>query len=150
MIFTQRQAREKIQTLESRISELESESASKDETIQSLQTEISEASANAAPQSARVLELEEEVLALGGQIETLQSSVSAKDAEIAKLAASAKITENKVNAAAVATLATIGQEAPLAVESGAPAVDNKMDIATFNSLEIHERNKFIREGGKLK
>ena len=149
MIFTQRQAREKIESLQSRISELESESASKDETIQSLQAETSEASANAAPQSARVLELEEEVLALGGQIETLQSSASAKDAEITKLTEAATATAEKISIEAARQLASSGHPTPIANTPDADTDDKIMSRAAFNSLTPAARLKFVKAGGKI-
>jgi hypothetical protein len=83
------------------------------------------------------------------QVDEITAQITAKDEEIAKLTESAKITETKVNAAAVATLATIGQEEPIKVESGAPAEENKMTLLAFNSLTPAARMKFIKSGGKI-
>lgn len=86
---------------------------------------------------------------LTAQVDEITAQITAKDNEIAKLTEAAKLTETKVNAAAVATLATIGQETPLAVESGAPAEENKMTLLAFNSLTPAARMKFIKSGGKI-
>jgi septal ring factor EnvC (AmiA/AmiB activator) len=138
MIFTQRQAREKIQSLESRIAELESESESKDQTIEQLRKDVSDASAESAPQSARIIELEEQVAGLDERIETLE-------AENKELSAKAEITQSAVAAAAVAEMATVGQENPFEISASAKDSKNEI-IAKFQAMPAgEERSAFFHQ-----
>jgi hypothetical protein len=137
MIFTQRQAREKIQSLESRITELESESESKDQTIAQLRKDVSDASAESAPQSARIIELEEQVAGLDERIETLES-------ENKELSAKAELTQSAVAAAAVAEMAAVGQEKPFEISGQGAGQPSAID--QFNAIEDQsERLKFYRQ-----
>jgi ATP-dependent protease ClpP protease subunit len=134
----------------------------KSDAIAKLESEVAENATlrdSLATAEARITELQNlageiavkdlKITDLTAKVDEITAQITAKDEEIAKLTESAKITETKINAAAVATLATIGQAEPLVVESGSPAEENKMTLLAFNSLTPAARMKFIKSGGKI-
>jgi chromosome segregation ATPase len=140
MIFTQRQAREKIQSLESRIAELESESQSKDQTIEQLRKDVSDASAESAPQSARIIELEEQVTSLDQRVEELETAN-------ADLTEKATLTAEKISIEASRQLAATGHPAPVATTEGqGKSASNEEIIAKFQAMPAgEERSAFFHQ-----
>ena len=128
MIFTQRQAREKIQSLESRIAELESESQSKDQTIEQLRKDVSDASAESAPQSARIIELEEQVTSLDQRVEELETAN-------ADLTEKATLTAEKISIEASRQLAATGHPAPVATAEAKIDANGKTLFEQYRELQ---------------
>ena len=108
MIFTQKAAREKIQSLESRVTELESELKTASEREQALQNEVADAQAESAPLQVKVSELTEEIEGLNKSVEELQT-------ENADLTTKCENIQKQVASQVVTELAQTGVEKPLEV-----------------------------------
>lgn len=118
MIFTQKAAREKIQSLESRVTELESNLNAANEREQALQKEVLDAQAESAPLQAKVAELEEENEGLTKSVEELQK-------ENEELTEKATATAEKIGIEASRQLAAQGHPAPVAVNQS--GTDSKVE-----------------------
>jgi ATP-dependent protease ClpP protease subunit len=86
---------------------------------------------------------------LTAKVDDITAQITAKDAEIAKLAEEAKVTAEKISIEAARQLASTGHPAPIANTPDAGTDEKVMSRAAFNSLPPTQRNKFIRSGGKL-
>lgn len=128
MIFTQKAAREKIESLESRVTELESNINAANEREQALQKEVLDAQAESAPLQAKVAELTEENEGLSKSVEELQNEVS-------ELTTKCETVQQQVAAQVVAELAQTGVEKPLEVSG-----------ATKTAEEIHAEFKAMAPG----
>ena len=150
MIFTDKAAREKIASLESRIGELEADIIAKDEAIEAHAGELSAKDQTIAEHVATIGTLTEKVSALETEAKAKDETISAHAGKISELETA--VTEAKGSAAQVATemLASVGQPEPLAIDPGTANAEQTMTLAAFNQLTPIQRNEYIRKGGKLK
>jgi chromosome segregation ATPase len=150
MIFTDKAAREKIASLESRIGELEADIIAKDEAIEAHAGELSAKDQTIAEHVATISNLTEKVSNLETEAKAKDETISAHAGKITELETA--VTEAQGSAATVATemLASIGQPEPLPIEATATATENTITLEAFNQLTPIQRNEYIRKGGKLK
>jgi ATP-dependent Clp endopeptidase proteolytic subunit ClpP len=88
--------------------------------------------------------LEFEVSTAQEKIKDLESKVSEKEAEIEEV-------KNSVADKTIEALASIGQSDPLAIEpSEVQPSENQLTREQFNALDHIQRNKFTKNGGKIK
>jgi ATP-dependent protease ClpP protease subunit len=106
--------------------------------------------------AAIVTQKDSEIAKMAFEIEVLAKDASrkdevitAKDAEITKLTEAATSTAEKISIEAARQLASSGHPAPIANTPDADTDEKVMSRAAFNSLSPTQRNKFIRNGGKL-
>lgn len=149
MIFTDKAAKEKISTLESRITDLEADLVTKDSAIESLNAEIVAKDQTIAENAATIGTLNETVSTLQAEAKANAETVAAKDAEITNLTAEIDKAKNSAADQAAAMLAQVGQPEPLAIVQTESNEAPKMTLEAFNELPVIKRNEFIRNGGKL-
>jgi chromosome segregation ATPase len=120
MIFTDKAAREKIASLESRIGELEADIIAKDEAIEAHAGELSAKDQTIAEHVATIGNLTEKVSTLETEAKAKDETISAHAGKITELETA--VTEAKGSAAEVATqmLASVGQDAPLPINEAKP------------------------------
>jgi chromosome segregation ATPase len=150
MIFTDKAAREKITSLESRIGELEADILTKDGAIESLTTEAKEKDATIAEHVSTIGTLTEKITNLETESAAKDQTISAHAGKITELEAA--VIEAKGSATEVATemLASVGQPEPLPIEASDSATEKTITLEAFNQLSPIQRNEYIRKGGKLK
>ena len=101
--------------------------------------------------TAKIADLEKTGGELSAKVTTLEADAAAKaeqhTAELAKLNADLDASKKQVTILSEQT-ARFGAPAP---KKQKQEQDEKptMNLGQFNSLPIHERNKFMRDGGKL-
>lgn len=125
MIFTQSAAREKISTLEARISSLEADIATKDEELATLQAEIVTKDQLIAEHASAIETRDLKITDLETAIATASEELAAKDTALAE----AKESAGKI---ATETLASIGQAEPIALGDSAPPVDHLEAMKNMN------------------
>jgi ATP-dependent protease ClpP protease subunit len=86
---------------------------------------------------------------LTAKVDKITAQITDKDAEITKLTEAATSTAEKISIEAARQLASSGHPAPIANTPDAVTDEKVMSRAAFNSLSPTQRNKFIRNGGKL-
>jgi uncharacterized coiled-coil protein SlyX len=120
MIFTDKAAREKIASLESRIGELEADIIAKDEAIEAHAGELTAKDQTIAEHAATISNLTEKVSNLETEAKAKDETISAHAGKITELETA--VTEAQGSAATVATemLASIGQPEPLPIEAVKP------------------------------
>jgi len=152
MIFTDKAAREKIASLESRISELEADALIKDSAIEAHAAEISAKDQTIAEHVASIGTFTESIADLGSQLNQAQLSLSEKDAKITELEAKTVVTSETVSLQAAELLAATGHPSALDLsgETGEDKTQKTVTREQFNALDHFERGKFIAAGGKLK
>ena len=135
--LTNREAREQIAGLETRVSELESDNTAANQSLAEARTELatateslSEAQADVANARERITELETE------------------NARIPNLEAAADVSADRVSNEAARLLAASGHPAPIEGISDKPA-EKTLSRAEFDALSHHARNEHIRNGGKV-
>ena len=141
MIFTQKAAREKIASLESRVSQLESELQASNEREQALQKEISSNTAEVAPLQSKITELSEEIEGLAKSVEELQ-------AENADLTEKATATAEKISIEAARQLGAQGHPEPVATVPDDPKA-NQLTKAEFDKLTPRQKSDFSRNRGRI-
>jgi uncharacterized coiled-coil protein SlyX len=117
MIFTDKAAKEKIATLEARITELESAITAKDAAIESMTADITAKDQTIAENVASLAARDEQITGLTTDLSTANSALESAAAELAEK--DKAIAEAKESAGKEATqiLATIGQPEPLQIEA---------------------------------
>jgi uncharacterized protein (DUF3084 family) len=152
MIFTDKAAREKIASLESRISELEADALTKDSAIEAHAAEISAKDQTIAEHVASIASRDEQIAELTGKVSTAESTLSEKEAKITELESKNVVTAETVSLQAAELLASTGHPASvdLASETGTDKTEKSITREQFNALDHFERGKFIAQGGKLK
>jgi len=146
MIFTDKAAKEKISTLETRLADLEADISTKDASIESLTADITAKDQTIAENVAALAARDEQITGLTTDLSTANSALESAAAELAEK--DKAIAEAKESAGKEATqiLATIGQPEPLAENVETPPSNH---LATFNSLKGAEAtayfNKFQNE-----
>lgn len=135
--LTNKEAREQITGLETRVSELETDLTAANESLTAAQNELatareslSEAQGDLTNAKERITELETET------------------AKIPDLEAAAVLTKDKVSTEAARLLASTGHPAPI---EGIEEVEQSKTLtrAEFNKLPHQARNEHIRSGGKV-
>lgn len=141
--LTNKAAKEKIETLESRVDELETDLSARDEHIESQDAIIVERDATIAENSATITTLTEERDKFKNESEQLASDLkeSKQETADAKESAGKQATE---------LLASAGQPEPLKVEEAASATAETKTREEFNAMDHPARNAFIAGGGKIK
>lgn len=130
LIFTQKQAREKIEGLEARIEELEADALAKEEGIETLQTELATAREDLAAKQSRIEELESKA----SKVEELETKVQEAEQKI-------EAAENSAAQKAVELAAEAGHEEAI------PVVESEQinHLAVFNSLKGAERTAYYKK-----
>ena len=139
LIFTQKQAREKIEGLEARISELEADALSKDEGFEAIQQEN--------------ISLAEKLTIANQQIEALKSETSKIEPlqqELEETKEQVKEVEKSANLKAVEMAAEAGHDKPIDADITSDSITEKtVSREAFNSKSPAEQMKFIKSGGKI-
>ena len=138
MIFTDKAAKEKIATLEARITELETDITAKDAAFEAFTADITAKDQTIAENVAALAARDEQITGLTTDLATANSALESAAAELAEK--DKAIAEAKESAGKEATqiLATIGQPEPLA--EGDP--DTKSILDQFNELKGEEATRF--------
>jgi chromosome segregation ATPase len=150
MIFTDKAAREKIASLESRISELEADAITKDSAIESHAADISAKDQTIAEHVASIASRDEQIAELTGKVSTAEAAASEKETKITELNAEVETAKQSASNIAIEKMAAIGQSEPLVIEGGEEKTEKTMTLAAFNQLPTVQKNQYIRKGGKLK
>ena len=139
MFLTNKAAQEKISTLESRVSELESDAAARDEHVTGLEATITDRDATIVENSTRISGLEIEAAKV--PVLTADLEASRKETAEAKASAGKQATEQ---------LASIGQPKSLEVINPNPAANNEVTREAFNAMTARQKSEFSIAGGKIK
>ena len=150
MIFTDKAAKEKISSLESRVSELEADIVTKDEAIESHAAEITAKDQTIAEHVASIASRDESITALTTEKESLTASITAKDGEIQTLKAEVETAKASAGKLATEQLAAIGQPEALEIEEQSIIESKTLTRTQFNALSPAEKSKFSIAGGKIK
>jgi len=113
MIFTDKAAREKITSLEARISELEADNQLKDSAIEAHAAEISAKDQAIAEHVASIASRDEKITELTGKVTTAETTISEKEAKITELETKTVVTSETVSLQAAELLAATGHPAPV-------------------------------------
>jgi chromosome segregation ATPase len=146
MIFTDKAAKEKIATLEARITELETDITAKDAAFEALTADLTAKDQTIAENVAAIAARDESITNLTAELATANTALQTAAAELA--AKDEEITAAKASAGAEATqiLASIGQPEPLPDNVETPPSNH---LETFNNLKGAEAtayfNKFQNE-----
>ncbi len=151
MIFTDKAAREKIASLESRISELEADALIKDSAIEAHAAEISAKDQTIAEHVASIASRDEQIAELTGKVSTAESTISEKDAKITELEAKTIITSETVSLQAAELLAATGHPQPvnLSGETGEDKTQKTVTREQFNKMKPSQKMAFSKAGGKI-
>jgi len=136
LIFTQKQAREKIEGLEARISDLESDALAKEEGLEAIQNELATAREDLAAKQSKIEELE----AQAAKVEGLEAKVQEAETKIVE-------AENSAAKKAVELVAEAGLEKP--IEAASSQESKTLTLAQFRELAAIQKTQFFRNGGKL-
>jgi predicted RNase H-like nuclease (RuvC/YqgF family) len=136
LIFTQKQAREKIEGLQSRIDELESDALAKEEGLEAIQTELATARDDLAAKQSKIEELEEQA----SKVETLEAKVQEAETKITE-------AENSAAKKAVEIVAEAGLDKP--IEAASSQGPKTLALTEFRELTPIQKTQFFRNGGKL-
>jgi len=147
MIFTDKAAKEKISTLESRISELEADIITKDEAIDTLTTESTAKDQTIAEHIASIGTLTDAVSALTTEKETITAELVTAQVTITEKDAAIEAAKASAGQIATETLAAIGQPEPLGETGVTEAMVKTRE--EFNLLPPHAASKFCLSGGKI-
>jgi uncharacterized coiled-coil protein SlyX len=107
--LTSKAANEKIQSLESRVAELEADLTFKDEAIETLQTESKDKDATIAENANKVETLTEER-------DTAKAELATATAKVTELETKVEEAKKSAGEQAIEALAAIGQTQPLPIE----------------------------------
>jgi DNA repair exonuclease SbcCD ATPase subunit len=118
-------------------------------TAQAKITELQNLAAIVAEKDSEIAAKVSEISELKNQVQAAADSITAKDVEITKLTEAATATAEKISIEAARQLASTGHPEPIANTPDADTDEKVMSRAAFNSLSPTQRNKFIRNGGKL-
>jgi uncharacterized protein (DUF3084 family) len=118
-------------------------------TAQAKITELQNLAAIVAEKDSEIAKMTFEIEVLAKDACRKDEVITAKDAEIAKLNEAATATAEKISIEAARQLASTGHPEPIANTPDADTDEKVMSRAAFNSLSPTQRNKFIRNGGKL-
>jgi uncharacterized coiled-coil protein SlyX len=119
MIFTDKAAREKIASLESRIGELEADIIAKDQAIESHNDEITAKDQTIAEHLATIGNLNERISTLETEATASAATITASATKITELEAAIIAAKASAATEATAMLASVGQPEPLPLESAA-------------------------------
>jgi uncharacterized coiled-coil protein SlyX len=150
MIFTDKAAREKIASLESRIGELEADIITKDQAIESHNDEITAKDQAIAEHIATIGNLNDRISTLETEADASAATITASASKITELESAVTAAQASASVVATEMLASIGQPEPLAIGQPATESENHITREQFNSLDHIARNKFIAGGGKIK
>ncbi len=142
MIFTDRAAKEKISSLESRIAELEADLVTKDSAIESLNADIVAKDQTIAENSATIGTLQEAVAKFETEAKASAEAIATLTAEVDK-------AKNSATDQAAAMLAQVGQPEPLEITPEAQDKPNEISRDEFNKLTPSAKMNFVKNGGKL-
>jgi septal ring factor EnvC (AmiA/AmiB activator) len=144
MIFTQRAARERIESLESRNTELEAELAAESSQCEALRTELATA-------NETILVAQSSIAELDAAVETLQAQLTEANASLTTAQEAAAQAEQSAAAKAVALAAEAGIESPLPITASEKPTSEVPTLtrAEFNKLPPSSRLAHVRAGGKL-
>ena len=131
-------------------------------TIPELTARIAALETSEADLSAKLTASLADVTAAQSLADEAQAKLTAETAKTAELASKLTTAEQDATASkAAATLAAkdlaiareqgarFGTTAPKETDAGQKSEKPTMQLADFNALPLNERNKFMREGGKL-
>lgn len=133
MIFTDKAAKEKISSLESRVSDLEADLLTKDEAIETLQTEAKEKDATISEHLATIGAKDEKITQLEAELKTANETAEAKQAEVNALTEKVTLAENASASKAVEILASVGQPEPVPAEENPTSA--KSEISNLKGLD---------------
>jgi len=150
MIFTDKAAREKIASLESRISELEADAITKDSAIEAHAAEISAKDQSIAEHVASIASRDEQIAELTGKVSTAEAAASEKETKITELTAEVETAKQSAANIAIEKMAAIGQPEALDIEEQSITESKSLTRAQFNALSPAEKSKFSIAGGKIK
>jgi len=149
MIFTDKAAREKIATLESRIGELEADIIAKDQAIESHNDEITAKDQTIAEHIATIGNLNERISTLETEATASAATITASASKITELESAVTAAQESASVVATEMLAAIGQPEPLAIEAGAGEIKNVVTRKEFNQMKPSEKMAFSKAGGKI-
>lgn len=138
--LTNKEAQEKIQTLESRISELEETARLSDEQLTQARDENASMKEDVAPLKAENAELKQKV-------EDQKATISEQDAKINELTELNKITAEKISNEAARMLAATGHPEPVTITERKPS--DTLSPEEFRKLEPLAQARFLRKGGQI-
>lgn len=143
MIFTDKAAKEKIASLESRITDLEADLATKDSAIETLQADV----------ASRDQTIAEHAATIGTQAEKINTAdkLAKENAQtITDLQSAVEAAKNSAAQTAVEIAAAAGIEKPLAIEGEGNSGSSKtMTRAEFANMKPSAAMKLIKEGVKI-
>ena len=140
--LTNSEAKQKIEGLEARISELEADATARD-------AELVSARADFATSNESLNEANGNLATARERITALETEASASAETIARLTEEAKFTKDKVSLEASRIVAASGHKEPVeSPEGGSGGVEIKTR-AEFNKLDARARVAFLKSQGKL-
>ena len=149
MIFTDKAAKEKISTLESRIIEIESDIVAKDSAIESMTADLTAKDETITEHLASIASRDETIADITGKLSAAEALATAKDSEIANLTQAVETANASAGQRATEMLAAAGQPVPLPIEE-AEASPKELTRAEFNALKPSQKSQFSIAGGKIK
>jgi chromosome segregation ATPase len=142
MIFTDKAAKEKIQSLESRITDLETDATAKDTEIENLRADVTAKDQTISEHVASIQHISDQLTASGEKIALYFEEIKTLKAEVetAKAAIPAAVTE---------ALASIGQTEPLENIETPDTSAKTMKLEDFKKLGPAAKSSFCITGGKI-
>jgi uncharacterized protein (DUF3084 family) len=134
MIFTDKSAREKITTLEARVSELEADLVLKDTAIDAHAAEISERDQTIAEHVSTIASRDEKITELTGKITELETKSTESAQKITDLEASAADVDKLAAIKASELLAAQGHPAPVSLVESGKTDEEKPDISNLTGF----------------
>lgn len=131
MIFTQKQAKEQIQTLESRIEELEADAQAHASTVESLQEQIADK--------------DSEIACKVQTIEELTTAKESSESRVAELETQLEETQESVSQEVVTQIATVGQPEPVEINEEGEELDTFTQYRKLQSTDGRAATKFWNE-----
>jgi chromosome segregation ATPase len=147
MIFTDKAAKEKISTLETRLADLEADISTKDASIEALTADITAKDQTIAENVAAIAARDEQITGLSTDLATANLALESAAAELVEKDKAIADAKESAGKEAAQILATIGQPEPLDIESAPSADPVAAYIAAVESgdsklrAEIFEKHK---------